>query len=781
MALRLGNRPVAIFLWLICVLAGKAQSAPLASSSALDSAQAQAQRLALIGHNELHLARLTDAQANCDAALKLDPGNAVAKDCLNLAAGMQVDRDLNNADAKLLSDDRAGAIQLASKWAGGMATPQQRSRARAILKKANGSPLAVILKAILPDWLRQVLVAVVCLSILQLVLLGTRVLWREWRRGKWYGNLTNTTRWTMFPLKEDQAAGQPTGVATDAILDALARVGHELKQPAWSPHLLLLRPTLPTSYEPAIITEFISANIAPIVIAPPADDLRLEWSLHDIRLDEALENLQLKVYSGVDLGSIARFMASIMRWFNAGAPVISGVARSVPDKSVSLHLVAHGGRIQSAAVNATTDVAPGIDATELCAERVAFKFLFRMRYPAMTNDQIDGFSALRQGSQLFSQFGGTVPGTGEDANVRTSSLARAAFNLSSFRASIPIHCDAGRIQKGHSSLNVTDDVRQAALLAEGIAHALVGTEEERMQSIDCFRQLQDWPGSPQTEVLRQQAAYNEALVWAHCGNVARSVLMLTELLGQRAPDIVPVNGDHALPMLQVKAPLPHPIQILARVARVNALAQYDRNAWSVVPECRIALIVDDAEALITDLEAVCAQTGSSAHDHRLTRYLYAEALRATAHVQLLLVIHTKASLLYENYRPTGLLHASVDSDAAAKLHHAISLLLTCEQLSPSADLYCDLAESYLLLKQFTTAQGYARHAILESNPPSERAYYLAVESFTLEDTSASIELARKYARDFSGTVKLPEFKLLLAKLGLSEEAPLYATAQGGFH
>src|SRR5262249_49038684 len=157
------------------------------------------------------------------------------------------------------------------------------------------------------------------------------------------------------------------------------------------------------------------------------------------------------------------------------------------------HLAARGGRIQAAAVTASTEAAPGIDAMELSAERVAFKFLFRMRYPDMTNDQIDGFAALRQGATQFAQYAETIPGVGEDAMARTSSLTKAAFNFSFFRASIPTHCDAGRAREKRSSLEITDDVRQAVLLAEGVAHTLVGTEQARMSAIDCFRQLQDWP------------------------------------------------------------------------------------------------------------------------------------------------------------------------------------------------------------------------------------------------------------------------------------------------
>ena len=96
----------------------------------------------------------------------------------------------------------------------------------------------------------------------------------------------------------------------------------------------------------------------------------------------------------------------------------------------------------------------------------------------------------------------------------------------------------------------------------------------------------------------------------------------------------------------------------------------------------------------------------------------------------------------------------------------------CELLSPNGELFCDLAESYLLLKDFGKAQGYARHATLESKPDHERAYYLATEAFYLEGTPASEIRARKYAECFEGVVTMEEFKSLRKQLGIQDEAPV---------
>ena len=112
---------VAAFLMLLIATAPAPPTATpsLQSSSSAPSqgSKDQAQAQAIIGHNELHLARLSDAQATCDSALKLDPANETAKDCLNWVALMLIDQDLNNADTLLLNGKKSEAIALASRWA----------------------------------------------------------------------------------------------------------------------------------------------------------------------------------------------------------------------------------------------------------------------------------------------------------------------------------------------------------------------------------------------------------------------------------------------------------------------------------------------------------------------------------------------------------------------------------------------------------------------------------------------------------------------------------------
>ena len=752
-------------LFLYAAAASGQTSAPPAMTR--DQAQAQAD----IGKNQLHLGRLADAQSNCDAALKADPANQTAKECLDAAASMLVDHDLNDAEAKLLSGDKPGAKALAAKWLNGAASAAQRQRARRILSSAQSHSPREIYQTLTPDWLRQVLVTIGILVVLSAMLLAARKLWREWVRGAWYGSLVKKTTWSMIPLKElPETTAAPTGVPTDAVLDALSRVGPELQRELWQPKLLLLRPTPPADHEPALISEFLSGHLPSIVIAPPAPDLCVEWELHDVQLDQAVANLQLKAGLGIDIGSVARFLRSVVQWFNAGGPTLSGVAQT-SDKGATIHLAARGGRTNAVAITSSTDAAPGIDPVQLSAERAAVKFLFRMRYPNMTNEEIDGFSALRQGAVQFAQFAGTVPGLGDDAKARTSSLRQAGNNFAFFRASIPLHATCYPKNVTGTSLDITDDVRQSALLAEGVAYALIGEPEAYASAIGCFRQLQDWPGSPVTVALRQQGAYNEAVVWSRSGNLGRSVLLLTELLGEKAPDTISSANPSTAATDYPKPDLDESIRFPARLARLATFARYTRDDWSTLPPSRAGLLIDDAEKLVPDLEAVCSRAGLAAHDLRLAKYMYTEALRCAGHVELLRVIAGPAKRLYRNQRPLGLMTESLDPQAAAMVKIALSHLLACEQLSPSCGLYCDLAEAYLLLRDFGTANGYARHAALETNPYNEWAYYIATESFFLQHDDASLVFARKYASSFKGTVTLDAFKSVREDLGISETTP----------
>ena len=148
---------IAIFLMLLAAdpaVSGPALPAPGSGQS--QSVRDQAQAQALIGSNELHLGRLSEAQANCDAAFKSDPANETAKVCLDLVARMLVDQDLNTADGKLLSGEKAAARTLASKWVYAASRPGQRERARRIVTAASQSSPSDWFKTFTPEWLRQV-------------------------------------------------------------------------------------------------------------------------------------------------------------------------------------------------------------------------------------------------------------------------------------------------------------------------------------------------------------------------------------------------------------------------------------------------------------------------------------------------------------------------------------------------------------------------------------------------------------------------------------------------
>jgi hypothetical protein len=211
-----------------------------------------------------------------------------------------------------------------------------------------------------------------------------------------------------------------------------------------------------------------------------------------------------------------------------------------------------------------------------------------------------------------------------------------------------------------------------------------------------------------------------------------------------------------------------------RLARLAAFATYNRDDWAALPPERAKLLIDDGEKLISELEVTRGQK-ISARDLRLANYMYIEAVRAIGHVELLRVITGEAADLYQDGRPTGLKHRIVSNNARDSLRRAITWMLTSEQLAPTCNLFCDLAEAYLLRKEFTEAQGYARHATLESNGSNERAYYIASECFFLEGSESSKAMAKKYAGKYKETVTLDEFKSLREELGLGQ-TPLFSVA-----
>lgn len=123
-----------LFLLLAVIAAAKALSAlspDLSSPTQLQATTAQAaQAEAEIGQTDLSEDRPHEAQAHCEAALKLDPTDRAAKACLESAARMFIDQDLNEADSKLRSGDRKGAISIASTYAGDGTPKKQQDRAQ---------------------------------------------------------------------------------------------------------------------------------------------------------------------------------------------------------------------------------------------------------------------------------------------------------------------------------------------------------------------------------------------------------------------------------------------------------------------------------------------------------------------------------------------------------------------------------------------------------------------------------------------------------------------------
>jgi hypothetical protein len=176
----------------------------------------------------------------------------------------------------------------------------------------------------------------------------------------------------------------------------------------------------------------------------------------------------------------------------------------------------------------------------------------------------------------------------------------------------------------------------------------------------------------------------------------------------------------------------------------------------------------------------------------------AQAIRAAGHVELQNAIQNAPDGFYDkDHRPTVDVH--LDLNVIQKLGISIGWMRKAEEWSPTTALYCDIAESYLLCGNFVGAQAYARHATLQArpstnslsratapslsaqsqaamaspDPDTERAFYLASESWVLPGDKA---MALKYAQRYTAPVLLDEFKALRAALGMDRQNPPSTTS-----
>jgi tetratricopeptide (TPR) repeat protein len=504
-----------------------------------------------------------------------------------------------------------------------------------------------------------------------------------------------------------------------------------------------------------------------VVLIAPAKDLDLQCDLHDWQFDEAIQGLELKIQS-VDLGSVARFVRSIWRWLNTGAPTVSGVAELTADKTVVVRLSASGGPCGFVAVAASTEADAGVDSMRLSAERAVFKLLYRLRYPADTQAAVDGLAALRQGVTLFAQFAATSAGAAADVKARTGALQKAAYNFGYARASLTA-VTSDRV-----------DVRPPALLAEGVAYALLNQYEPALER---FRQLEDWPSTDsRISALRNQARYNSAVILRRMGKPGAAVLELTNVLGERPLDLGVEASVAEEERLRKGDDLNTALQFSARLARAAALAEYDDEAWVRLPRARAEMVIQDSKKLLQDLAEL--RPFKQAHDDRIADYFYTETLLARGRILLSFVKTRICADLYLEGRPTGLKRTlkgnqmvperSISEKARELLADAIDNMQRCEEHSGgSAGLFYNLAEAKLLVGEYEVAEQYARQASLVA-PEDERGYYLAAESCYLSGAAEQLERSKRYARAYHGEIVTNAFRDLLRELGL--EGALVHTA-----
>jgi len=294
----------------------------------------------------------------------------------------------------------------------------------------------------------------------------------------------------------------------------------------------------------------------------------------------------------------------------------------------------------------------------------------------------------------------------------------------------------------------------------------VGDGEGLNAAIVCFRELQDWPGFDETNPLRRQAAYNEAVVWRLKGSSPQSVVrMLTELIGDYSPDIDRPSSATRTSCPDSTVVEKDPILIAAGLARLAAFAQYEPDDWAGLPQVRIDFLMDKATGLVQALSRISDTIKLSEHEQRVRQYIKQEALRAIGHVEVFRLVRgpAGAQLYDQDHRPDT--NKSLGVDDRKRLIQATEWLVEAARVLPTPTLYCDLADACLLLKDFKLASEYARHATLR-NDVAERALYLASESCLLEGSERYRAFAMKYAAQCR-TPQFPEFIALRKQLNIS--------------
>ena len=593
---------------------------------------------------------------SCDAALKANPSDPAALQCMQQAAKLKQDIDDQKSWSVIAAAKAANAngkhddavTKLTTLLNGQTAlSPPVRKSAEEALADVRTTSFTVFRDALKSPWIMQFLAALALVSGVWFALHLLRWIWRRivsmWAHvGKWVRfrierpkqqsrsrkifvsalDKVGKIQWAFTGVQEEVKIG-----ANDAVLDALRRVPNEVCKSIWTPGRLLLH-AVDQGFE--VWEDFGKA--------PPEKQFHEEvFSLllntgraADNALADAFQNLQFNLGT-VGINAAARFWRAIMDWWRDGQPGFSGVAQETQTvdgtgKQVVIRLTCSGGPYGTVSALASTRREDNVDVVALTAARAAYKLLARMTGTPETIEQIDAHAAFRQGARILSYYVRSVADPQAD-QPRIADLNKGVVNLEFARQ---VFCrDADHKPYYLESLRF-----------EAIGYALLGKPAPALTRFEELEDAASKLGDERSRLLAIEAAFNQGVLHLAAG-------------GAKNPTATQLARD-LFQFVRSTAPEDDPIAHAADVRRVEVLASMSRELWPQLNETDCEETIDAVTQSIDALdEGLSKSTGD---ERRAFAVLATEARRnlAIARMRQIAAFHQPTVDRFETSPPAPL-------------------------------------------------------------------------------------------------------------------------------
>jgi tetratricopeptide (TPR) repeat protein len=711
----------------------------------------------VVGIKYAELKMADQAEALCKPMLATDPSHAVP--CMKAVAEVRGElaikkdnADLAVAEAQVqegnLTDPRNTALRI-------LETSLQddvRERAQKVLDSTRPSFRNAFHQAINSLWIKGMAGSLAAILGTSAVLVIFRALWRR-MTGGFYALRKIRPRWSIGTILENPQLG-----GRDQILDALRRMPNEARAAMWTPKRLWIE--VPPGKDCCQVIEQVDADGH--VDKLHEDPFRLAFSngrASDAALLYAFQNIQLP---GATAG-VAKFVRAVFDWWHDGDPTLSGFVKQLPasdqpsaaadgTKQVAVRLTCADFE-RTVSTLATTDIAPGIDALRISAERAAYKLALSLLPPGRkdcpdTAEQIDAHAAFRQGAKALSCQVATVTDTEADKQVRQAELKNAIDNLEFAR-------QVFARDAGHRKYYL------ASMRLQAVAYALTGRITASFARLEELENTTTGRDDAREKELCLEAIYNQAILHMKAGipaaaantpveapaaapdvRTAGAASAMTSSSTSTPNDTAPTsnvksspNGSGSAPVypeLAIAAALldramkagDDSVSAIASAQKMRIYATVRRPDWHILAEDRnkIQVAITAAAALPKRFDHLAED--STGAERRLFTEI-ARTVRRSYATALTLFVYTFVA------RGRGPFEIGADPlphPLRAVLRSALDCFVRISTLAdPPEDVLENWAYALLLLGKFRKAQRFGEK-ILKRNPANEFAVYIVVEA-----------------------------------------------------